>query len=319
MECRICGNAAGNREFEAREMMYGIRDRHKYFQCRVCDCLQIQKIPDDIGNYYQNAYYSYAELKRNSKWRQFLESARDAYAISGKGLLGWALASRYPHPNGTFFEPLRGEVARDSRILDVGCGSGRLLHSFAEAGYSTLLGVDPFLEKDLVYPNGVTIRRCTIHALSGEFDLIMFHHSFEHIPDQDATLDKVRGLLSPNGWCVIRIPVVDCEAWETYGTNWVQLDAPRHFFLHSKRSIRMLAERHGLAVRSIVYDSGAFQFWGSEQYVKDIPLRDPKSYGANPRLSIFSKREIANFARRAKELNKLHSGDQAVFYLQKSS
>lgn len=258
-------------------------------------------------------------MKRNSKWREFLESARDAYAISGKGLLGRALASRYPHPNGEFFEALRGRLVLTpgySMWAAVQAGCCIILRTSATPVCSVSILI---LDRDLVYPNGLTIRRCTIHELSGQFDLIMFHHSFEHIPDQDATLDKVQGLLSPDGWCVIRIFVVDCEAWEIYGTNWVQLDAPRHFFLHSKRSIQMLAKRHGLAVRSIVYDSGAFQFWGSEQYVRDIPLRDPKSYAANPRLSIFSKREIAVFARRARELNKLHKGDQAVFYLQRST
>jgi len=39
----------------------------------------------------------------------------------------------------------------------------------------------------------------------------------------------------PGGWCVIRIPTVSSFAWEHYREQWVQLDAPRHFFLHKVR------------------------------------------------------------------------------------
>lgn len=319
MECRICGNAAGNSEYEVREMMYGIRDRHKYFQCKACDCLQISSIPENISKYYQSSYYSYAKPKDHSRWRKFLVSARDTYAIKGEGLLGQIVSRRFPHRNSEFLEPLRASLRPNSRILDVGCGSGQLLTSFFNAGYTNGLGVDPFLGEDLIYPNGLRIRKCTLREIEGEFDLIMFHHSFEHIPDQDDTLDKVRALLSPQGWCVIRIPTVDCAAWQIYGTNWVQIDAPRHFFLHSRRSLKQLAERNGLAIRKTLYDSDGFQFWGSEQYVKDIPLRDPKSYATNPRKSIFSKQELKEFTRRASELNSKQFGDQACFYLQRSS
>lgn len=57
----------------------------------------------------------------------------------------------------------------------------------------------------------------------------MFHHSFEHIADPFETLCSVRRLLS-SGTCLIRIPIVDSWAWENYGVNWIQIDAPRHFF-----------------------------------------------------------------------------------------
>lgn len=319
MECRICGNAVGNREYVVREMMYGIRDEHTYFQCQSCDCLQISSVPDNIATYYQNSYYSYAKPKKQSYLRQFLVTARDSYAIKGKGWLGRAVSRRFPHRNCAFLEPLRASLTPNSRILDVGCGSGQLLTSFHNAGYTNGLGVDPFLDEDLVYPNGLRIQKCTLDEIGGEFDLIMFHHSFEHIPDQDKTLEKVRKLLAPQGWCVIRIPMVDCSAWQIYGTNWVQIDAPRHFFLHSRRSLNQIAARNGLSVRKVVYDSSGFQFWGSEQYVRDIPLRDPRSYAVNPSQSIFSEQDLMEFTRRADELNTQQIGDQASFYLQRSS
>src|SRR6185437_9012453 len=102
---------------------------------------------------------------------------------------------------------------------------------------------------------------------------IMFHHSFEHIEDQIGTLAEVKSKLSPNGLCLIRIPVAQW-AWRHYGVNWVQLDAPRHFVIHTHESMIMAAEQAGLNIVNVEYDSTAFQFWGSELYRKDIPLTE---------------------------------------------
>jgi hypothetical protein len=69
---------------------------------------------------------------------------------------------------------------------------------------------------------------------------------------------------------------------------WVQLDAPRHFFLHSANSLGLLAGKVGMAVTETVYDSDELQFVGSEQYLKGIPLRSENSYVVNPSRSHFT-------------------------------
>jgi hypothetical protein len=122
-------------------------------------------------------------------------------------------------------------------------------------------------------------------------------------------------LLSKDGVCVIRIPTVSSLAWEKYKTDWVQLDAPRHFFLHSKRSIEILAERTGFELYKLTYDSTHFQFTGSEKYLKDIPLSAPKPKGLKN--SIQRKSNNYKFDQQAKVLNKEGRGDQAAFFLRK--
>ena len=62
---------------------------------------------------------------------------------------------------------------------------------------------------------------------------------------------------------VIRIPIAGTHAWQTYGVDWVQLDAPRHLFLHTEDGMRSLAAGAGLQVTAVVHDSTAMQFWGS--------------------------------------------------------
>jgi SAM-dependent methyltransferase len=145
----------------------------------------------------------------------------------------------------------------------------------------------------------------------------MFHHSLEHIPDPERILKIAYDLLKPGGYCIIRIPTVSSYAWKNYGMKWVQLDAPRHFYLHSIKSIEILSRRTNFKLSNIIYDSTAFQFWGSEQYLQNITLTDPHSYLMNPKNSLFSKKDILEFSKRAKELNAAKLGDQAVFYLKK--
>ena len=173
-----------------------------------------------------------------------------------------------------------------------------------EAGYQNLTGVDPYLEDDRQERN-VTLLKRTIHELEGTWDLIMLHHTLEHIPDQLATLTSVARLLSGDGRCLVRIPLVSSYAWEHYRENWVQLDAPRHLFLHSSHSIRLVAEQAGLWLLEVQFDSTELQFTGSELYAQDVPLID--------REGRFSPAEVLAYRKRAERLNVEGRGDQAAF------
>src|SRR5262249_6924860 len=141
-------------------------------------------------------------------------------------------------------------------------------------GFRRLTGVEPYIERDITYSRDVKILKRSIEDVEGAFDFIMFHHSFEHIGKPLSTSRGAYRLLAPGGRVMIRIPVSDSEAWRIYGTDWVQLDAPRHLFLHTRNSIQVLSHSAGLTLDEVVCDSNDFQFWGSEFYRRDIPLRD---------------------------------------------
>jgi hypothetical protein len=143
----------------------------------------------------------------------------------------------------------------------------------------------------------------------------MLHHSFEHLADPKGSLSEIHRLLKADKFALIRIPVVNF-AWEKYGVNWVQIDPPRHLFLYTESGFRELAESCGFKVESVVYDSNAFQFWGSEQYQLDFPLNDPRSHN-NLKGRIFSDEQMNNWRSEAEKLNAEKRGDQAAFYLRK--
>jgi SAM-dependent methyltransferase len=319
--CKICGNAANNESLLAREMMFGTREEFAYFQCSSCQCLQIETVPANIAAHYPANYYSYSPSgsKGERAWRRRLKARALSRALSGgnhnRGLVGGMLARSFKLPAEirTWLEV--SGVQQQSRLLDVGCGQGHLLRELAGWGFTSLTGADPFVSADVSYPDGVKIWRRALPEMTGEFDCIMMHHSFEHMADQHGVLAGARRLLASGGRVLIRIPLCSSAAFREYGTDWVQLDAPRHFFLHSRRSMDLLAKAEGFSVESVVYDSTAFQFWGSEQYRQGVALRAPNSYAENRKASAFSKKQIAAFDARAEKVNADGDGDQACFVL----
>lgn len=318
MECKICGNTDNNTSYIAKEMMLGLRDEHEYLQCSACDCLQIVHVPENLPDYYPNEnYYSYASVTETSPFKKYLIKQRDYYAATGKGLLGKLLSLKNPQAKLETLQIIH--LHRGSKILDVGCGAGHLLHSLKEAGFTQLLGVDPFNDEEIDYPNGLRILKQSIFETAGKWDLIMMNHSYEHVTEQRETLQAIASKLEPSGTCMIRVPTVSSWAWQEYGVDWVQLDAPRHLFLHSLKSMEKLATDSGMYIEQIAYDSFSFQFWGSEQYRQDITLNDERSYAVNPDQSIFSPEQIKDFENRSQELNAIQQGDQVVFYIKKAS
>jgi SAM-dependent methyltransferase len=318
--CRICMFSGASPVFTAREMMFGLKDEFVYFQCAKCQCLQISEFPSDMSRYYQQDYYSLSQSPENLYSNPVVSWARrkrDRSIVLSSGLWGKLIQLFYPAEDDLSSLSRLG-LTRNKRIVDVGCGTGFLLYFLKEAGFDNVLGLEPQIDADKKYPNGLTIQKSWGHELDEEADVFMFHHSFEHLPNPIETLVRIHHLLPSGGVCLLRIPLVSSEAWKKYGAHWVQLDAPRHFFLYSVESLKILAERTQFKIKQIVYDSNEFQFWGSEQYLQGVPLMSEKSYGRNPAQSLFSKVQIKNYRKMADKLNIESQGDQAVIYLVKN-
>jgi len=321
-------------------MFMGTRDPFTYVECAACGTLQIKEVPD-LRPFYAGNYYSFQPVLdsgTNSEGGFKKRLGRRVGAFVRRRAAAYYCDRRLPmgelrHPAGRLFaKSMRRLVVGfpdylketslhiglnlKSAVLDVGSGAGIALMSLAHFGFRDLTGVDPFLESSINYPNGVRVLKAELSDLDRQFDLVMANHSLEHVIDPRRTLLEIHRLLGMGRYAIIRIPVL-AHAWERYGVNWVQLDPPRHLSLFNAQTFKALAEECGFSVDEVAYDSTAFQFWGSEQYVRDIPLSDQRSYYVNPRRSIFTEKQIADYAARASELNARRGGDQAVFYLRK--
>lgn len=313
ISCKVCGNHSANKTYEAREMMFGLRQVFQYMHCGQCGCLQLVSIPADMSSYYPSSYYSYDPIAANSNPPIGLKSqvkrllkklVLQRYLQGGSLPDSWAKKMQQTYP---FFQP--GMLSLSSRVLDIGCGAGKLLLQMRVDGFKHLTGLDPFIANDIHYANGVVIHKKWLSELEGSFDVVMLHHAFEHMDQPLQMLQLIHQRLNTDGLLLIRIPVADSVAWERYGVDWVQLDAPRHFFLHTTASMQYLAKQAGFDVQQIVHDSWELQFFGSEKYKRNVPLIDSSFE--------FTPPEMHSFKEEADRLNREGKGDQACFYLRK--
>lgn len=320
--CVCCGGQAA-RMFVAREMQYGSRETFGYRECADCGSLQIDAVPPDLERHYRHdKYASWRALpayldKPIGAGGRWLRAQRAQHLITGRNLLG-ALVHKLigppemPDP-GTWAWLRAAGASPSSRIFDFGCGTGELLRYLRLSGFSHLVGHDKFSGCSLDVP-GLHLG-ADVPDPTARFDLVMAHHSVEHLPDPAATLVELARYVAPGGMMLLRVPVAQTHAWRTYGADWIQLDAPRHLFLPSRRGMEALAGRCGLQVQQVVFDSGNFQFLGSEQYRQDIPMfGDPRSYfdGDSTR---FTRDQARAWALQAQQLNAADDGDQACFFL----
>lgn len=316
--CKICHNTSGNKSYSFREMMFGSKDVFEYFQCAECGCLQIREIPDDLLKYYAGDYYSFqkpASLSDNFL-KAFFKNQRAKSCLLERNLFRTLLSKVYRPPD--YFDWLKKvKIEFESEVLDVGCGAGHLLVRMKKDGFKNLTGVDAFIRDNIYYENGIKLLKKELSEIDKQFDFIMLHHSYEHMTNPLRVLQELQRLLKPDRYVLIRVPVASSYAWEKFRENWVQLDVPRHLFLHTVESMNLLADQVGFILEETVFDSTEFQFWGSEQYRRGIPLRNSRSLAENPRNSIFTKKQIKAFKAKANELNEKQIGDQACFYLYK--
>lgn len=326
--CRICGAQDTHPTYDVREMMFGTREIFHYFQCAACGCLQIDEMPEDLSRFYPPDYYSFSlkpnPPKRNALYR-WLQKQRCRTAIFGHGFKLNALLKPHIELPTELFETAggisTGEVLRkigvkdfSAHFLDVGCGTySNWLTHLARLGFHNLAGADPFIEADQ-HDGDIQIFKRELYEIKGEFDLITLNHSLEHMPRQLEVLQAVRARLKKGGTCLVRIPISSSYVWEKYGVNWVELDAPRHLYLHSVDSITETGRRAGLELCEIVFDSQPFEFYGSEQYSRNIPLNDPRSLWMNPDSDLFSPQEKADFDAMATKVNADRVAGRAGFY-----
>jgi SAM-dependent methyltransferase len=158
-------------------------------------------------------------------------SRRASGRLSAMELTAWVRSQLPPPP---------------ARLLEVGCGDGRLARRLAAAGHD-VLAIDP------VAPRGAIFERTTIETLEdrGSFDAVVASRSLHHVHDLDGALAKV-ARLAP-------LLVLDEFTWDRldeatarwYEEHRRRADVPpvaewhaRHGHLHGDRALRAALARH---------------------------------------------------------------------------
>ncbi|SFA74754.1 class I SAM-dependent methyltransferase [Algoriphagus aquimarinus] len=300
--CKFCGSSSLI-SFEGSERMFGMGGTFAYSECEGCKSIQLDEVPTDLSAYYSNSeYYSFLPLVQSSYPRRVFKQIR---------------MNLFLRTNATVFEPIYGywlkKLAPDfhAKIADVGCGNGQLLYELYASGFTDLYGFDPFIEKDNVINSSLQLLKQRIEESDTSFDIIMMHHAFEHMENPTEILNACFDKLNPGGKLLIRTPVADAAVWKEKRELWVQLDAPRHLIIPTISGFEKISKAIGFNLDEVLFDSTAFQFWGTALYERGFALHQ-KSVN-----DVFSKEELVALDKKALRYNQEGKGDQVCFFLSK--
>jgi SAM-dependent methyltransferase len=283
--------------------MLGLGGEFSYSECLNCGSIQLIDKIKDYSIFYPSQYYSFSNLNYSNSIVKFFKKLRMRIFLR----TGWKMTA-----------PIYGYWLRkinphfSHRIADIGCGNGQLLYELSVSGFKDLHGFDPYIKESKIISNQLRLKKQGLEMSDKMFDLIMMHHSFEHMEDPETVLRTCFEKLTPKGTLLIRCPVADAEIWKTKGPLWVQLDAPRHILIPSIEGMIKVAEKVGFSISEIDFDSSDFQFWGTQLYENGEKL-DEKLIGKY--LSNAQRKELL---KKAAQFNRECKGDQACFYLVKN-
>jgi len=272
--CPVCASASRHRLHE------GLRDitfqsapgAWTLVDCDDCGCAYLERrpTPATIGRAYAT-YYTH----------EGAAAATPQPAGASVGNLRKALANGYRNrvygsrlrPSlgvlGTLASKLspsaRGRVEREapgllgvrpprpgeSRLLDIGSGSGRLLKLARSAGW-VAMGVEPDPSAAAVArEGGIEIVAADVGelpaAMDGSIDRIVLSHVIEHVYDPGALLRHCRRLLKPDGVLWLETPNLDSAGHEVFGADWRGLEPPRHLVLFRRRGLTLLLRAAGFS------------------------------------------------------------------------
>jgi SAM-dependent methyltransferase len=310
--CSIC-RSDFEKTISVKEEMYAIDEHFSYGLCAKCGCLECLEPPKNMSKFYPANYYSFGSGAKKNWFKSFRRGLKRRIILWHPNLLT-KIIYLWLGSYQIFWTYRRLSLKKGAAILDVGAGGGDHVFELRSAGFRAV-GVDPFLGEDIKIGHDLVVHKGSLVSIKNQFDLITFHHSFEHIDSQHQSLEYLKTLLKPGGRVLIRIPTVTSDAFDQYQEKWCQLDAPRHLYLHSHRSIEYLANHHGFEIKDLWCDSSEGQFIYSEQYKSGISLYSTKSYLLNKSNSIFNAKQIKEFRRKAVDANKNLRGDQICVVL----
>ncbi len=154
------------------------------------------------------------------------------------------------------FRVIRGMVDGSTRILDIGCGSSRILQSLPQA-----VGLDMQIRKlRWLRAPGRQLVQGSLSQLpfeDGSFDAVICSEVIEHIPREEIDLTDMVRVLAPGGALVLGTPDYGTWTWRTlegmYKKVFPQGYATEHINPYTRQDLRREIERLGLIVWDVQY------------------------------------------------------------------
>jgi SAM-dependent methyltransferase len=233
-DCPVCGGR--------RSSPLLSHDEWRLVRCGDCTLPYMPVIPTDEA------------VDRDFDWsRTFAETKRNRW-LNTPGARLWT----------AFLLPLRSrrearamrQIRRSAppgRMLDIGCGTGRLDAMALKRGYDPLgIEISPAMAARAVQRLGPErVRMGRLRELDlpvGSFDLAVGISYMEHEPDPLPVLRHLRELLKPGGVFLVKTPNYDCWLRTLRGPRWSGYRWPEHVQYFTPATLSRLAHAAGFSV-----------------------------------------------------------------------
>jgi len=286
--CPICQSEVASAHI-VRERSLGALEAFLYFECLDCGCLFL------AGDHRSSEAHTPEECLVESGL-SFLRKMEAAFQLWPSYIKAKCLSNSHL----AIFRRVR--LKRSTTLLDVGPGAAARTGSLRELGYDAH-GIDTANIHDFEHLCRTLAERKWLKDIPNTFDVILLRHSLECLPVEMLAL--AREHIRKDGCCIACVVLLGW-AWRTYGTDWAQLNAPRHRLIHSSKSFSLLAGKSGFRIDRVVFDSTEFQIWASDALQRNVPLS---------KMPVPSRSQRVRMRRIAEALNLQHQGDTAQFYL----
>jgi dolichol-phosphate mannosyltransferase len=175
------------------------------------------------------------------------------------------------------FRVIRGMVDGANRILDIGCGSSRIVQSLPQA-----VGLDMQIRKlRWLRAPGRQLVQASMNDLpfpDATFDCVICSEVIEHIPRQEIDLTEMVRVLEPGGILVLGTPDYSRWVWRAlegaYKKVFPQGYATEHINRYTRRTLRQEIERMGLTVLDVQYVGASEMIFRAMKPAASIPAKD---------------------------------------------
>ena len=245
-QCAVCGGSLVPRFPEVRDSLTG--ESFSIYRCAQCGLGHTIPQPLNAGRYYPAEYYGNRH------------GITDRFCIRRRLRFVDAAVPR--------------EKAR--RLLDIGCGDGAFLLAARDAGWE-VAGTER--NPGPARAAGLDVRESLAQVSSREpFDCVTMWHSFEHMPDLQATLAGISGLLKPAGKLVVAVPDFGGLQAKIFRHHWFHLDVPRHLHHFDAASLRYCLASAGYSIERQWHQEFEYDLIGWSQSAMNCIMRHPNVY-----------------------------------------
>jgi SAM-dependent methyltransferase len=231
--CVVCGGTslvphlktapAAGRSLVATTTAYGAAPAD-IVRCATCGHMQVEEFPAQV-----ELEHDYAAVSEAA----YLDEERGQRATAERAL---------------------GRIERHvavGALCDLGCWAGFLMSEAESRGWQTV-GVEPsrFAAAYAREQFGLDVKTGTLDGVElpgGHFDAAVMADLIEHVPDPGAALERVAGLLRPDGVLYLALPDAGSRVARVLGARWWSV-LPTHVQYFTRASLVRLLARGGFDV-----------------------------------------------------------------------